>query len=127
MKNIVLISNTGEGKSTLGNFLLYPKQIYAKNCQMSNETNEPYNIIELPFKTGSGFKPTTDSASIFNNDDLSILDTPGFDDFRNDHNDLDHIMGIYKQMIKMKKINAIIFCHKIDTKIDQKFKTIVDT
>ena len=112
---VLLIGSTGNGKSTLGNFLINP----------NDESREV-------FKTATDNLPQTQHtkiacAPISGNDsskEITIIDTPGLNESKT--KDLKHMMEVIQTLHNVKKIKACIFVVKFGSKIDQQYRDTVE-
>ena len=109
---IMLIGSTGNGKSTLGNFLLdpSPSHIYDKPSFLPAQSNMP-ETKEVKVVRGT-------------NCPFHIVDTPGLNE--GDSEDLRHMMDIVQRLKDLQSISACILCIKFDTKIDIQFRATID-
>lgn len=112
---VLLIGSTGNGKSTLGNFLVDPSEdsIFEKQCFKTAQTNMPQtqNVSQVSFQTKrSG---TT----------ITVIDTPGLNE--NDVRDLKHMIQIVENLKRVKNILACILVVKFSSKIDAQYKATV--
>ena len=107
---VVLIGSTGNGKSTLGNFLLDP--------------SEEHILDDPTFEPGTTNKPETKYVTVASEGDLTVVDTPGLNE--SDHEDFKHMTAIVKQLNELQSISACILCVKFDSKIDSQYKTTVE-
>ena len=112
--SILLIGSTGNGKSSLGNFLLNPSN---KHILSRSPT----------FRTGRSNKPETQRVQynqcVYDQDmslSLQVIDTPGLNE--SDAKDLSHMIDIVETLKDLKSITACLFCIKFDTKIDAQYK-----
>ena len=113
---LLLIGSTGNGKSTLGNFLLDPRNshIFGK---------------EQTFRTARDNKPETQSVSTQVTREQSgkravrIIDTPGLNESATQ--DLSHMIDIVKALNSVESISACILCMKFESKIDSQYKATV--
>ena len=112
--SILMIGSTGNGKSSLGNFLLNP----------SDEHILGRNTI---FRTGRSNLPETQHVQYkqcaYDQDvslSLQVIDTPGLND--RDAKDLSHMIDLVETLNRLESIAACLFCIKFDTKIDAQYK-----
>jgi len=116
-KTILLLGSTGNGKSTLSNFLYYPYW-YGKN--------------KIFFPIADDNKPKTQKCSIkskkssFKNNKLklNIIDTPGLNE--SDVKDIEHILDLLDVIKKLNSIDLVIICVRFDFKIDVQTKYTLD-
>ena len=112
---ILLIGSTGNGKSTLGNFLIDQTKevIFDKQIFKTAKTNLPetQNVSLATFKDKSSGKT------------LTVIDTPGLNDSA--VRDLEHMIQIVESLQKVGKVLAFIFVVKFDSKIDAQYKSTV--
>ena len=112
--SVLLIGSTGNGKSSLGNFLLDPsdEHILGKN---------------KVFVTARSNKPQTQLVQCecdrVLNPSLQVIDTPGLNESAT--KDLSHMIQIVKKLRELKSITACIFCIKFDSKIDAQYKATI--
>lgn len=110
---IVLIGSTGQGKSTLGNFLLNP--------------DEKYQTQHQSFRTAVSNKPQTQEASIktdrMDAPTLRVMDTPGLNE--GDTEDLRHIIDVVRTLRNALHVSACIFCIKFEAKIDKQYEATI--
>ena len=111
---ILLIGSTGNGKSTLGNFLIDPrdgvlldKQIFKMAQENLPETQ---NVKQVSFNDESG--------RVF-----KVIDTPGLNE-SNVH-DLKHMIQIVDTLQKVDGVSACVFVVKFNSKIDAQYKETV--
>jgi GTPase Era involved in 16S rRNA processing len=114
---ILLIGSTGNGKSTLGNFLVNPEKEHIFGEQQT-------------FKTARTNKPETQevqSASLKvekkQEKSLSVIDTPGI--FEDEDKDIEHMVNIIRALHTVGSIRAIILVVKFSSKIDTPYKASV--
>jgi hypothetical protein len=104
---ILMVGATGNGKSTLGNFLIDPTR---------------YREQGVPFPRGNSNFPQTKACTPFQVHDLQygkfvILDTPGLLE-RDANEDLRHMISIFEAVSKVGKIAGVILCVKYNNKLD---------
>jgi len=104
-KLFILIGSTGNGKSTLGSFLIDPERA----------------LVNPIFRRANSNKPQTQSLeiSLVRSDQhkLYLMDTPGL----NESNKLDdeHMHQLFNKIKEIGQIGGFILCIKITNKIDQ--------
>ena len=109
---VLLIGSTGNGKSTLGNFLLDPDTKH-NYFQVAKTLMPQTQVTEFKRKLiGSEER------------ELIVVDTPGLNDSK--INDLSHMIGIINTLQQVKTIRACIFVVKFSSKIDQQYKDTVE-
>ena len=115
---ILLIGSTGNGKSTLGNYLLNPndEHISKKQTFVTARDNKPQT---------RHVQPVTAKVSVTDHGDteITVIDTPGLNEgaFR----DLEHMIGIVQGLKDQKEIKACILVVKFNSKIDTQYKATV--
>ena len=112
---VLLIGSTGNGKSTLGNFLLDPDSPKPKYFQIAN------TIMPQTQHTESKCKLVGSSTG---ERELIVIDTPGLNESKS--KDLSHMIGIINTLQQVKTIRACIFVVKFSSKIDQQYKDTVE-
>ena len=103
-KYILVIGMTGVGKSSFVNFITGKDNA----CKVSNSSKQftaKYKMVDCIHACGSSYKT------------LYFIDTPGFDDPKGDKKNIEEIL---KFRNAFPKINAIIYCQKLD---DHRFQT----
>ena len=115
--SVLLIGSTGNGKSTLGNFLLDPSG----------------KLERKPFKTAiSNLPETQDVRSVtttrtdipnYNEVKLTVIDTPGLNEGA--AKDLEHMASLIRELQKIGEITACIFVVKFNSKIDIQYKSTI--
>ena len=121
---VLMIGSTGQGKSTLGNFLVNPdeKHIFADDDQTfrTARSNKPQTQNCL---TAS----TTVSTQLFNGGklslDLKVIDTPGLNEGA--EKDLHHMIDLVKHLQRMGEVRACVMVIKFNSKIDMQYKATV--
>ena len=110
LTTILLIGSTGNGKSTLSNFLLDPS---------------PGHIYDNPtFPPARSNKPETKVVKVGSHPPFTIIDTPGLNEGESE--DLEHMVAIVKKLNELQSISACVLCVKFDSKIDMQFKATID-
>lgn len=111
---VLLIGSTGNGKSTLGNFLINP--------------NDEFSGV---FETATDNLPQTQSTKVVSasingssGNEIAIIDTPGLNESKT--KDLQHMTEVIQTLHNVKKIKACIFVVKFGSKIDQQYKDTVE-
>ena len=115
---ILLIGSTGNGKSSLGNFLINPDddhlckhQIFAtakSNLPETQRVQVEESHIKLPGNAGD-FQ-------------FKIIDTPGLNEM---NSDFQHMIDILETIKEEKSIKACILVVKFDSKIDAQYVSTV--
>ena len=111
---ILMIGSTGNGKSTLGNFLLDPRDEHISgNNQIfrTARTNMPETTI-VHCASEKKKRPS-----------LQVIDTPGLNE--NAFKDLSHMIHIVRKLKEVQSVSACILCVKFDSKIDAQYKATV--
>jgi GTPase Era involved in 16S rRNA processing len=111
---VLLIGSTGNGKSTLGNFLIDPDPNKPKVFEVATD-NKPFTqhtkVVTVPASTAE------------EDVKLTIIDTPGLNECK--AKDLQHMTDLIKSLNDVKFIRACIFVVKVDSKIDQQYKDTI--
>ena len=112
---ILLIGSTGNGKSTLGNFLIDPKDGVLLDKQIfkmaQGNLPETQNVKQVAFNDESG--------RVF-----KVIDTPGLNE-SDAHDDLKHMIQIVNNLQKVDGVSACVFVVKFNSKIDAQYKATV--
>lgn len=113
---VLLIGSTGNGKSTLGNFMVNP------------EKDHIFGDLQT-FKTAHTNKPETQvvqSAKVeikASQKSLSVIDTPGI--FEDEERDIEHMIHVIRALHTVGSIRAIILVVKFSSKIDIPYKASI--
>ena len=97
--SLLMIGSTGNGKSTLGNFLLNPDDDHIlgdKQAFKTAQTNVPQTQKVQP-------QTFTHNGTLF-----TVVDTPGLNESA--CKDLDHMIDIIKFLQTMKSVGACVLC-----------------
>ena len=116
---ILLIGSTGNGKSTLGNYLLNPddEHISKKQTFVTARDNKPQT---------QHVQPVTAKVSVTGHGDseITVIDTPGLNEGA--VRDLEHMICIVQGLKERKEIKACILVVKFNSKIDAQYKATVE-
>ena len=115
---VLLIGSTGNGKSTLGNFLVKPDKEHIFGDHQT-------------FKTARTNKPETDLVKSAScdvvvdkyKDTLSVIDTPGI--FEDENRDIEHMINIIRALHTAGEIRACILVVKFSSKVDTPYKASI--
>lgn len=113
---VLLIGSTGNGKSTLGNFLLNPHEdhIFGKKQTFTTaQTTRPETQHVLGEK--AKIKLANGTAVTW-----TIIDTPGLNE--SNEKDLQHMIQIIESVNEMQGVQACIIVIKFASKIDAQYK-----
>lgn len=116
---ILLIGSTGNGKSTLGNFVVNPEKEHIFGEQQTfttARTNKP----ETQLVKSAAFEVKMNDAS---KPKLSVIDTPGI--FEDEDRDIGHMVNIIKALQEVGEIRAIILVVKFSSKVDTPYKASI--
>ena len=118
---VLLIGSTGNGKSTLGNFLVNPDKGHIfgdEQTFVTAKTNMPETQCVLSSSFGVEFPVEGMRES-----ELTVIDTPGI--FEDDDKDIEHMINIIKALHTVGEIRVCIFVVKFSCKIDTPYKASV--
>ena len=108
------MGSTGNGKSTLGNFLIDPDKdhiIGDKQTFRTARDNLPQTQIISACKLQHGGQTFT------------VIDTPGLNESAS--KDLRHMIDIVKYLRTLESVGACVLCTKFDAKIDDQYKATI--
>lgn len=115
---LLLIGSTGNGKSTLGNFLLDPtkEHLFRKQTFKTAQANLPET---------QNVKDTTKLVKYSESEEMiaTVIDTPGLNE--NAERDLHHMIQIVERLQKLDSVKACIFVVKFNSKIDAQYRSTV--
>ena len=115
-RSILLLGATGNGKSTLGNYLIDPSEEHIDSGKGQTFTTAKSNYPQTK-KVKSGRVRDNNFKHI------TIVDTPGLND--GDKKDLAHMIDLVKNLREIKTVTACAIVCKIDGKIDETFKMTI--
>lgn len=118
---VVLIGSTGNGKSTLGNYLLNPSEEHITSSQTfkTAQDNKPHTQEVKLGKLDESSSTDAESNAI----PLTLVDTPGLNE--SSLKDLHNMIGIIQALQDVGKVQACILVVKFNTKIDVQYKATV--
>lgn len=116
---ILLIGSTGNGKSTLGNFLINPEKDHIFGEQQTFKTART-NKPETQLVLSADFKVELEEVI---HRSVSVIDTPGI--FEDEDKDIEHMVNIIRALHDVGSIRAIILVVKFSSKIDTPYKASV--
>ena len=116
---VLLIGSTGNGKSTLGNFLVNPTQDHIFGDHQTFKTART-NRPETDIVESAVFEITTGSHK---DNSLSVIDTPGI--FEDENKDITHMINIIHALHSVGEIRACILVVKFSSKIDTPYKASI--
>ena len=116
LRSILLLGATGNGKSTLGNYLIDPSEEHIDSGKGQTFTTAKSNYPQTK-KVKSGRVRDNNFKHI------TIVDTPGLND--GDKKDLAHMIDLVKNLREIKTVTACAIVCKIDGKIDETFKMTI--
>ena len=113
--NLILVGSTGQGKSTLGNFLLKPEldHIWDENGQRRT------------FQVGEDRLSCTQHCAVSTSGDgsVTIMDTPGLNETH--QKDLGYMINVVKSAHVLGSVHAVILVMKTESRMDQTYKDTV--
>ena len=115
---VLLIGSTGNGKSTLGNFLLDPNEKEKKQLFATATDNLPKTLN--PLRQEKKFRDIVEN---FNSVKLAVIDTPGLNE--DSVKDFKHMIDLIETVEKERIITACIFVVKFNSKIDMQYKATI--
>ena len=139
--NLLLIGSTGNGKSSLGNFLLKctctkgASDAAAAADDDDDEDEDDENsrsesgeeFFKEIFRTARSNMPETTRVQVEHNlegsPQLAVMDTPGLNESA--ERDLSHMIEIITEVKNLGSITACILCVKFDSKIDAQYRATI--
>ncbi|CAE7677904.1 IAN7 [Symbiodinium sp. CCMP2592] len=113
--NLILVGSTGQGKSTLGNFLMKPDldHIWEENGQ------------QRTFQVGEDRLSCTQHCAVSTSGDgsVTIMDTPGLNESH--EKDLGYMINVVKNAHVLGSVHAVILVMKTESRMDQTYKDTV--
>lgn len=113
---VILIGSTGNGKSTLGNFLLNPEKDHIFGEQQTFRTART-NLPQTQEVESASFEVAELGSSI------SVIDTPGI--FEDEDKDIEHMINIIKSLHAVGEVRACILVVKFSSKVDTPYKSSI--
>ena len=113
--NLLLVGSTGQGKSTLGNFLLNP--------DFDHLHGENGKVRTLP--VGETRESCTQECKLSRSCDGSmwIMDTPGLNESH--ERDLQNMIDVVKNAHELSKVHAVVLVMKMESRMHQTYKDVV--
>ena len=138
--NLLLIGSTGNGKSSLGNFLLKctctkgaSDAAAADDDDDEDEDDENSRsesgeeFFKEIFRTARSNMPETTRVQVEHNlegsPQLAVMDTPGLNESA--ERDLPHMIEIITEVKNLGSITACLLCVKFDSKIDAQYRATI--
>ena len=117
--NLLLIGSTGNGKSSLGNYLLH--------CKAETVDEDGRRDLQEIFRTARTNLPETKTVQVERNleesPQLAVMDTPGLNESA--ERDLPHMIEIITEVKNLGSITACLLCVKFDSKIDAQYRATI--
>ena len=114
---VILIGSTGNGKSTLGNFLVNPDKNHIFGEHQTFETAR----TNLP--QTQEVKKAPIRANDHMDSSLSVIDTPGI--FEDEDKDIEHMINIIRVLHSVGEVRACILVVKFSSKVDTPYKASI--
>lgn len=134
---VLLIGSTGNGKSTLGNYLLNPNEFkpggkyfaVAKDNlpktqhSSSEELKVTFQYVVDGSNSPKASKISSSDESLQTAESLTVIDTPGLNESK--VKDFEHMIDLVTTLQEQDTIRACIFVVKFSAKIDQQYKETI--
>jgi hypothetical protein len=114
---VILVGSTGNGKSTLGSFLIDPDNSYESSVfKRSNNSFTPETKICSSYTCVLKLED-----NFFNESICTFIDTPGLNEM-DVIKDVEHMIDVVDTILKYRHVRAIILCYKFGGKFDEQFE-----
>jgi len=117
---VLLIGSTGNGKSTLGNFLVNPADSLKPGGRYFKVATDNFPQTQHTQYQSTTVKIRKDEAPR----EFTVIDTPGLNE--NKERDLSHMIDLIETLQKVRMIQACIFVVKFCSKIDQQYRNTIE-
>ena len=118
---MLLIGSTGNGKSTLGNFIINPEKDHIFGEHQTFKTART-NFPETQYVQSSTLNEKLEELD--NSDHLTVIDTPGI--FEDEEKDIEHMVNIIKALHDVGEIRACVLVMRFSSKIDTPYRASVN-